>query len=254
MRGERRRLENAAFCGTFLRIFYCGSLVKRRGACYNKRVKSKYILRLGDLEIAVERKKIKNLHLRVGRTGKISLTAPFFVSDGEIERFAAAKYGWLKKHLQTVKTEEFSYISEDKTQIFGQTVSLVYHAEKEGLCGGILFLRCGAEGAEERVKRILKRLLEEKIQQKHALWEQKTDLKVSSWYVRDMKTRWGTCNVSTGRICFNLRLAKKAEECLDYVIVHELGHLINRYHDKRFYKFLSYYFPDYKRVRKLLNE
>ena len=64
----------------------------------------------------------------------------------------------------------------------------------------------------------------------------------------------GKCNTKTRRLCFNLQLVKKAEECLDYIIVHELGHILNRFHDKRFYNYLNYNFPDYKRVKKLLSQ
>jgi len=72
--------------------------------------------------------------------------------------------------------------------------------------------------------------------------------------VRDMKTRWGTCNVKTACVTINLRLAEKPAECLRYVLTHELCHLHEPGHDERFWKRMDVYFPDWKRVRKLLRE
>jgi predicted metal-dependent hydrolase len=70
--------------------------------------------------------------------------------------------------------------------------------------------------------------------------------------VRDMKTRWGTCNTKTGAITINLRLAEKPAECLRYVLMHELCHLHEPAHDERFWKRMDAYYPDWRRVRKLL--
>lgn len=218
-------------------------------------VDTKYILVLRDLHILVERKKIKNLHLRVGRTGKISLTAPLFVSGREIEKFASDKYTWLKKHLEGVKAENYrSFTAENCVAVFGKVYSLQCNAAVNGVYGDTFCLKCARDSAEEHAKKILRKILAEKINERLPFWEERTGLKASSFVIRDMKTRWGTCNVRTGRICFNLQLVKKSEECLDYIIVHELGHLINRYHDKRFYNYMKYNFKDYERVRRLLNE
>lgn len=214
----------------------------------------KYRLRVGELTIAVERKNIKNLHLRVGRTGNISLTAPLFVSECEIESFALSKYAWLKKHLQTAKSEDYrAFVRGGTVTVFGENYPVMF-GKKSGFFGGALVLNCEEKDIERYAARELKKVLVKKIEDRLPYWEEKTGLKCACFIVRDMKTRWGTCNIQTGKICINLQLVKKNAECLDYIIVHELGHLINRYHDKRFYNYMRYNFKDYERVRKSLKE
>lgn len=215
----------------------------------------KYLLRVGDLTIFVERKNIKNLHLRVGRTGKVSLTAPLFVSVGEIEKFAASKYAWIRKNLLAAKAEDYlDFIHGGCVTVFGERLIVVFGAKKDECKEGKLYLKCPPQEGEKHAAAALKKLLVKKIESRLPVWEEKTGLHASAFSVRDMKTRWGTCNIRTGKICFSLQLIKKPEECLDYIIVHELGHLINCWHDKRFYNYLRYNFPDYERVRKILKE
>ncbi|MDR2091293.1 MAG: M48 family metallopeptidase [Clostridiales bacterium] len=84
------------------------------------------------------------------------------------------------------------------------------------------------------------------------LWENRTGLKCSAWSVTRMKSRWGSCSLKTKKIRFSLLLAEKPLECLDYVVVHELTHLLTRYHDKKFYGYLKGFFPEYEKAEKLL--
>ncbi len=211
------------------------------------------MLKIEDLEISVERKRIKNLHLRVGRTGKLTLTAPAYVSDGEIKAFAVSKYEWMKKHLQSAKAEDYRlFIHEGKVTIFGEEYAVVYG--KGGGWKDALYLKCAAEEGERYAAKEMRRILAQKIAERLPYWEEKTGLKATSCRIRDMKTRWGTCNVQTGTIWINLQLVKRPTECLDYIIVHELGHLLNRYHDKRFYNYMRYNFRDYERVRESLKK
>ena len=218
-------------------------------------MEKKFELSVGDIKIEGERKRVKNLHLRITQTGKVKMSVPVFVSDAEIKKFAADKYEWLKKHLETAKTETFwKYDQAGQVRVFGQTYALKYNAAKNGIRGGDFLLKGCFDPAETALKRELKKLLRDKIAARLPFWEKRTGLKASSFVIRDMTTRWGTCNTKTRRLCFNLQLVKKAEECLDYIIVHELGHILNRFHDKRFYNYLNYNFPDYKRVKKLLSQ
>lgn len=97
-------------------------------------------------------------------------------------------------------------------------------------------------------------LLKEKIELYLPKWEQITGLYCDSWQTKYMTTRWGTCNTATKKIWFNLQLAKKPVECLEYVMLHELAHLKVRNHGKDFIAILDKYMPYWRETRKLLNE
>lgn len=85
-------------------------------------------------------------------------------------------------------------------------------------------------------------------------WEKITGLKASSWQTKYMTTRWGTCNSKTGKLWFNLQLAKKTPECLEYVILHELCHLEEKNHSDRFVALMDKYMPMWREVKATLNE
>ena len=97
-------------------------------------------------------------------------------------------------------------------------------------------------------------MLKEKIELYLPKWEQITVLYCDSWQTKYMTTRWGTCNTATKKIWFNLQLAKKPVECLEYVMLHELAHLKVRNHGKDFVAILDKYMPYWRETRKLLNE
>ena len=86
-----------------------------------------------------------------------------------------------------------------------------------------------------------------------ALWQPLLGVEAASWGVRKMKTRWGSCNPSAKRLWFNLELAKKPPECLEYVVVHELVHMIERHHDARFIALMNRHLPGWPRIREALN-
>ena len=98
-----------------------------------------------------------------------------------------------------------------------------------------------------------RKILTEKISEYMPEWEALTELYSTSWQIKNMKTRWGTCNIKTGKIWFNLHLAEKPEICLEYVILHELAHLKVPNHGSEFKAFVSKYMPDWREIKKLLN-
>ena len=98
-----------------------------------------------------------------------------------------------------------------------------------------------------------RRELDAAIARRMPYWEKHTGLKCSSWQIRDMKTRWGSCSTATGKIRINLRLAQKDPECLDYVLVHELAHLKQADHGPHFKALMDGFLPGRREVRKKLN-
>ncbi|MBU0960972.1 MAG: M48 family metallopeptidase, partial [Proteobacteria bacterium] len=85
-------------------------------------------------------------------------------------------------------------------------------------------------------------------------WQPRVQRKVSEWHIKKMKTRWGTCNITKSRIWLNLELAKKPEECLEYILVHEMVHLLERCHNKQFYEHMDRLLPMWRNVDRLLKK
>jgi len=110
------------------------------------------------------------------------------------------------------------------------------------------------EQRKKTVNEWYRKLLEAEIEKILPRWENITSLKITSWYTRDMTSRWGSCMPKKGRMCINLQLAKKPPLCLDYVVLHELIHLKEKKHNDRFRKFMDEYMPAWREVKVILNE
>ena len=176
-------------------------------------------------DIEIIRKNIKNMHLRVLPDGKISVSAPRFVSEKSIRAFISSHEAWIDKHLEALP-------GGDEYFLFGRTYK--------------------KDISDEEIKALYRRELNEKAAVLIPLWEEKTGLKCSKWQIRDMKSRWGSCSVKSKSIRLALNLAKYPEECLEYVILHELSHIKIPNHSKEFKDFLASYMPDFREREKLL--
>jgi predicted metal-dependent hydrolase len=118
-----------------------------------------------------------------------------------------------------------------------------------------LALRAGSEVAHRQdvLDRWYRTQLKLEIAPLITKWEPVLGVKAAAWGVRKMKTRWGSCNIKARRLWFNLELAKKPPECLEYVVVHELAHLLERRHDARFKALMTLHLPQWRQIKKLLN-
>jgi len=216
----------------------------------------------GDINISITRKHIKNLYLRVTPPdGRVRVNAPLHVSDGEIERFVLSRADWILS--QREKMDSVAprvYETGETIPYFGKRLRLVVlpHAGRTKVLreGQTLTLRIKPDadaGARKRAIDGWYRL--ELIEAAGAMLptcERTVGKQAGELRIRDMKTRWGTCNTKTATITINLRLAEKPAECLRYVLTHELCHLYEPGHNERFWKRMDTYYPDWKRVRKLL--
>ena len=193
----------------------------------NRRVKKTCFLELKGQQIQIEKKQIKNMYLRVGSEGEIRISAPLSVSDRRVEEFVLEKWNWIEKAREKQKTKR-------ETEAPGW---------EKGLSPG------QQEARKEECRKIMLARLPRIIQK----WERLTGLHALEWKLRDMKTRWGTCVPAKKRIWLNLRLALYPEECLEYVVVHELVHFLVPGHGPEFWKYMDRFFPEWPRVRKELN-
>ena len=216
------------------------------------------------IEIEVRRKRIKNMHLTVRPPdGEVRITAPLHTKDETICCFAASKSEWIRRHVGRIrrhpKPAEYEYVTGESLEVWGRPCALEVRSggrSRMELIGDTLVLTVREGSTVEQRARIMRewyrRQLKEALPALVEKWAPVIGVRVDSLGVRDMKTRWGTCNTRDKRIWVSLRLGKMPTRCLEYVVVHELIHLKEKGHNKTFYGYLDRYYPDWKAVRRYL--
>lgn len=225
-----------------------------------------YQIQVSGIEIEVTRKKIKNMYLRVNRgTGKVKVSCPLFVSKRGLLRFVEPRINWIKERQQKAllvpDKKDYSYVSGETHYFQGKPFQLEVlegkgrnKAQFEG--EKIILKTSGKSNIEVRQKvidNLYRSYLKSEIPKLIEKWEQVMGVQVNEFGVRKMKTRWGTCNITAKRIWLSLELAKKTPGCLESVVVHEMVHLLERLHNKRFYTFMDQFYPEWKIYEKELN-
>jgi predicted metal-dependent hydrolase len=220
------------------------------------------------LTVDVVRKDIKNLHLAVyPPAGRIRVAAPLRVSDEAVRLAVISRWAWIKQQRSKFTTQarqsEREYISGESHYFQGSRyrLNVIYQTgaprvsvrNKSSLD---LYVRENSDQAQ-REKVLLawyRQQLKELIPPLIAHWEAVIGVRVADWQVKKMKTKWGTCNIAAGRIWLNLELAKKSVRSLEYIIVHEMVHLLERHHNDRFIALLETHYPSWREARAELNE
>ena len=223
-------------------------------------------IKINNLDVELIRKNIKNMHLYVLRPdGKIRITAPARLSEEKIRAFVISKLDWIYKQQERIKNEPHvappSYSNGEKIYIFGKPYVLEVvvgsKPRKFVFCAGraILYDKKGssAEKREKAINEGLREILGAKIDELLPKWERITNLRPSSYQIKKMKSRWGTCNTLTKKIWLNLILAHKSEECIEYVILHEICHLKVANHGNDFVTLMDRYMPNWREIKKELN-
>jgi predicted metal-dependent hydrolase len=221
---------------------------------------------LGDIAVDVVRKNIKNVHLSVyPPSGNVRISAPLRMNLDTIRVFAISKLDWIKKHQQKIRSQvretPREYLDRESHYLWGKRYLLDLIEIDAPPCLEIqhdrilLQVRPGSTTDQKRaiVDRFYRDRIETAIPPLIAKWERLMGLHVNSFTVRKMKTKWGSCTPSLGTIRFNLELAKKPAECLEYVVVHELVHLLEPSHNKRFMAFMDSFMPKWRYYQAELN-
>jgi zinc-dependent protease len=213
----------------------------------------------------IKRKTQKNIYIKISDKGEVRVSSPLFVSDLYIKELILKKYDELKIYLEekSVKKNkiiENTYITGNKQYIFGKEYFLIVRYNKYQsvvTLGDKIIINVSDvddnEKKEKLINKFYKELLQEKIKEISIKYEDIMGLKASQYRIKNMKTRWGTCNINKKRIWINLQLAQKDIDCLEYIIVHELTHLVEKNHNKRFYNIVEKYCPNYKQIQRKLN-
>lgn len=248
-----------------LLIHYINLFAKTKALAYNNRMDKKYV-KVKDINVLIERRKgMKYMYLSVSaKDASVRLRASKTVSLKVIEDFILKEYDKItaavKKYKNNLKYINYEYISgEEHHLLWGRKYSLeIKTGDKQAVIvdnDTLLIYTKKEEGLEKR-KALLDKFYKEELKAKATLlfekYLQKMNLKILEFRIKNMKTRWGTCNIKDRRIWLSLALAKKPLICLEYVIVHELSHLFEKGHNKRFYTILDSYFPSRKEAESLL--
>lgn len=230
--------------------------------------KSKILYISPNLSIDVVHKDIKHMHLAVyPPTGRVRIAAPLRVTDEAIKLFAISKISWIKKHQRNFEAQD------------RQTPRKYKERESHYFLGKRYLLRITEHNAPARVEIKTKTYIDLFVrpnttaEQRQAIindwyraelkkiaqplidkWSKQIAVHVEDWQVKQMKTKWGTCNIEKKRIWLNLELAKKPIHCLEYIIVHELIHLLERHHSDRFVALMQQYIPQWKFYKEELNK
>ncbi len=225
-------------------------------------------LMVGDIEIELIKKNIKNLHLSVlPPDGRVRISAPKKLDDETIRLFAISKLSWIKK--QQVKFQnqerqpERDFVSGESHYFLGERylLNVIYtNKRKQGVevrnkTYLDLFVRenSNKEQREKVMREWYRRKLKALIPPLIEKWEPIIGVEVDAWGVKLMKTRWGSCNTTARRIWLNLELAKKNPVCLEYIVVHEMVHLLERLHNEKFVAYMDKFLPDWRSTRAELN-
>lgn len=194
------------------------------------------------------------------------IATPLRVNDEAVRLFAISKLGWIKKHQVKFDAQERQsareYVSGESHYYRGERylLNVIY---QKGVPKVIvrnkkyidLYVRPGSTLAQRRrvITEWYRQQLKAEIPALIAKWQKVIGVEIAECGIKQMKTRWGTCNVTARRIWLNLELAKKPEHCLEYVIVHELVHLLERRHNERFVALMSQFMPQWRTYREELN-
>jgi hypothetical protein len=222
---------------------------------------------VGDIPIEVTRKRIKHLRLRVHPPdGRVTMSSPMSVRRKVVEAFAASRLDWIRGQRDRVRAQVREaprrFERGESHYLWGRR-HLLSVVERDGRQGVTLddrritlFIHPGGDTARRAsvMHAWHKSLLHEALPALIRIWEQRLNVRLTGYYLRRMKTRWGTCNHRTGHIRLNTELVTKSSYLLEYVLVHEMVHLIVPNHGPRFVALMNAHYPSWRDARAELNE
>jgi predicted metal-dependent hydrolase len=223
-------------------------------------------IELGDICLDVINKKIKNVHLSVHPPqGRVTISAPLQMSLETIRLFGISKLGWIRKQQAKLRNQKREtareYVTRESHYYLGQRY-LLKIIEQNTLPKVVLkhdtielHVRPGAmkKQKEKLLQTWYRQQLKELTPQHIAKLEKKMNVKVADISIRTMKTKWGTCSFEAKRIWLNTELAKKQIESIEYVLIHEMVHLLERNHNEKFIAYMDSFSPKWRHLREELN-
>lgn len=224
-------------------------------------------MQIGNLSVEVRRKAIKNLHIIViPPSGAVRVSAPLKMSDDAVRMAVASRLLWIKKQQRSFENQAREpareMLSGESHYLWGKRYLLevlptrgkhrveVEHRKIK------LFVRPNTDLKNQIavIETFYRNELKREIAKLLVKWQPQMGVIAKRFGVKKMKTLWGSCNTDTASIWLNLELAKKPPECLEYVVVHELTHLLERHHNARFMAHMDNFLPNWQIIKQRLND
>lgn len=224
-------------------------------------------LTINGLKIELDRKSIKNLHLSVyPPDGRVHVSAPISCSDERIKMYVLEKWVWISEKRRAVgeysRQNAREYVSGEAHYFKGGLYRLRVDEDADArqsvhIEGDYIVLNVRPNSSCSHRASVLSAWYKEQltpfVEEFIAKWEEMLGVKLSSFEIRSMSAKWGTCSKAKGKAIFNVELAKKPPACIEYVVAHELTHLIERTHNADFKAILDRHFPDWRAIKDSLN-
>lgn len=225
-------------------------------------------MNIDGLEIELESKPIKNMHLSVyPPDGRVHLSIPDYLSEADARSYVISKWEWIRKQQDEIAAQARQttreYVSGENHYFFGvryrlKVINTTSGANGIDVSGNLMTMRVRTGSTLERRAELMTEWYREQL--KTFLgplvdrWTSKLEEPNVSWQVKEMKTMWGSCGVKRRSLLFNLELARVPKECIEYVVVHELTHLRVQNHSKVFEALLTQRLPNWRNLRMQLND
>lgn len=224
-------------------------------------------LKIGSIDIEIHRKDVKNLNITVHPPlGDVRVSAPLSMSETAVRMAIIGRLAWIKKQQadfnEQRRQSKREMMSGESHYLWGKHYRLNVierhgkHVIKKH--GHWLDLYVSPNSTVENRRKVIEEFYRSEL--KIALdellveWQKRLQVKMNAYGIRKMKTKWGSCNTDAARTLFNLELAKKPYECLEYIVVHELVHLLVRTHNDEFKALMDLHVPDWKQRKALLKD
>jgi len=223
-------------------------------------------LQLGEIAVEVVLKDIKNIHLSVyPPAGKVRISAPSRMTLDTVRVFAISKLGWIKQQQEKLRGQEREtpreYLDRESHFVWGKRYLLKVTecdaTPSVELKHSRMFLRLRPATSSDKKQAVVEAWYREQIRKAVpsliAKWEPVMGVKVEKFFVQKMKTKWGSCNAASKTIRLNTDLAKNPPQCLEYIVVHEMAHLVVRHHNEQFSSIMDKCLPGWRLLRQMLN-
>jgi predicted metal-dependent hydrolase len=225
------------------------------------------IIELGDISIAVTRKAIKNVHLSVHPPeGRVTMSAPTGTRLEVARAYAISKLGWIRAQQEMLRNQARetprAFVTRESHYLWGRRhlLTVIEREAKPAVVVDHKRITLSVRPGSDREKRAAimhewhLSLLHELIPPLIRRWEPKLGVQVRAYFLQRMKTKWGSCNHQAGHIRLNTELVKKPKDLIEYVVVHEMVHLLEPTHNERFVAILTEHYPTWREARAELNE
>lgn len=222
---------------------------------------------VGEFVVDVVRKDIKNLHLAVyPPNGRIRIATPLKIDDEAVRLFVISKIPWIKKHQVNLRSQERQsareYVSGESHYFNGKRylLNIIYQdltpkVEIRNKTYIDLYVKesCSLDQRRKAMAEWYRSELKKHIPDLISKWQKILKVHVDEWGIKQMRTKWGTCNIPAKRIWLNLELAKKPLHCLEFIVLHEMVHLLERHHNDKFIKYMDKFMPNWRFYKEELN-